>query len=53
MCDPHRLQESLHSVIAGAGDTGPSLSRRTALAGCAYRRPAASVFRPTTRSLRN
>ena len=31
MSDPHRLQECLHSVIAGAGDTGPTLSRRAAL----------------------
>ena len=27
----HLLQENLHSVIGGAGDTGPTLTRRTAL----------------------
>src|ERR1700739_1477995 len=31
MSDPHRLQESLKSVIAGPGDPGPSFSRRRAL----------------------
>jgi hypothetical protein len=31
MSDPRLLQESLHSVIGGASDIGPSLTRRKAL----------------------
>jgi hypothetical protein len=33
MSHRHLLQESLHSVIAGASDPGPNLTRRTALLG--------------------